>query len=123
MACMRGNVGVHPVKVHGVVAILDRDEALQPLPKGGLDAGSALVGEEVSIYSHAVRPHRFPRIAYPGHMALAVGVRRRPGGGDVELETNLALADRSRIGSDATGRPADGPSTDLRERRSDRSDL
>jgi hypothetical protein len=56
-------------------------------------------------------------VADPGGVAFAVRVGRWPGGGEAEVEPDLAPANRGGIGVGPGDRAAHGPAADLREGR------
>src|SRR6266487_873074 len=128
LSCARGglaarhDVGVLTEEVCGIAAVLERGQPREPLSVGCPDARSILVGKEVRIDPDAVGTQGLPALANPRPVALATRIGRRPPRDDVELEADFALPDRRRITAGAAHRAANGPSTDLRERRRDALD-
>lgn len=102
----------------GSTAVLQRDEALQPVPVRGAQP-VLLVGDEVRVDAHAVGSERLPRPADPLDVPVRVPVGGWPSGCEVELEPDLALADRRSVGAHAAHRASHRPPADLREGRRD----
>jgi hypothetical protein len=114
------NVRVHAEHIRRIEAILERCQPLQSLAICSLDARSTFIRDEVGVDTDAVRTKRFPTVANPGLMAIAIWVGWHPGGGEAHIDPNFALADSCRSWIDAAHRSAHDPAANLRERRSNR---